>query len=270
MFEYKGSEKFDVGKSQGEYEYDFFTIKNEEDFLALMNHYELIFKRFNYYLDRYKIIENNSELSPVVQAKMKEHEANICLTFFVDEYMKNNIGIKELVVNEKKLDGTYNMHSFFYYYFEERNALDYLERGLAYAQSELHNAAIKYYSEGIILEPGIIQLYYLRGISYHKIKNFEQAISDLSKVIELDPTAPTFYSLRGFIFKDINENSKAISDLSKAIELDPTESSFYSMRGSIFKDMNNIERAKEDISKALELNPKDKLAKKCLIELSQQ
>jgi len=263
MFEYKGSEQFDVGKSHGEYEYDFFTIKNEEDFLALMNHYGLIFKNFNYYLDGHNVIENNSKLSPLVQTKMKEHEANICLTFFVDEYMKNNIGIKELVVNKKKLNGTYDLHSFFYYHFEERNALDYLERGLAYAQSELHNAAIRYFSEGIILEPGIIHLYYFRGISCHKIKNFEQAISDLSKVIELDPTESTFYSLRGFIFKDINENNKAISDLSKAIELDPTESSFYSMRGSIFKGINNIEKAKEDITKALEINPKDKLAKKC-------
>jgi len=270
MFECKGSEKFDVGKNHGEYEYEFYIIKDKKDFWAIMNHYELIFKRFNYYPDKYKVIEDNNDLSPIVQTKMKEHEANICLTFFVDEYMKNNIGIKELVVNEKKPDGTYNMHGFFYYHFEERNALDYLERGLAYAQSELHNAAIKYYSEGIILEPGIIHFYYLRGMSYQKIKKFEQAISDLSKVIELDPTVPTFYSIRGFIFKDMKESNKAITDLSKAIELDPTESSFYSMRGSIFKDMNNIEKAKEDISKALELNPKDKLAKKCFMELNQQ
>jgi len=270
MFEYKGSEKFDIGKGYGEYEYDFFIIKNEQDFWAIVEHYGLIFKRFNYYLDNYKVIENNINPSRVVQSKMKEHEANICLTFFFEEYAKNNIGIKELVVNEKRPDGTYSMYSFYYYQFEERRAMDYFERGLAYAQSELHNAAIKYFSQGIVLDPSIIHLYYFRGISYHKMNNFEQAISDLSKTIELDPTESSFYSIRGYIFKDMKESNKAISDLSKAIELDPTESSFYSMRGSIFKDIKNIEKAKEDISKALELNPKDKLAKKCFIELNQQ
>jgi len=236
MFEYRGSEKFDVGKGLGEYEYDFFMIKIEEDFLAIMNHYELIFKRFNYYLDGYKVRENNIDLSPVVQTKMKEHDANICLTFVFDEYMKNNIVIKKLIVNKQKPDGTYNTYRYYYYQFKERNAIDYLESGVAYAQAELHNAAIKYFSQGILLEPGIPNLYYFRGISYHEKNNFKQAISDLSK----------------------------------AIELEPTESSYYAMRGCIFNDIKNIEKAKEDISKALELNPKDKLAKKCFIELNQQ
>ena len=166
---------------------------------------------------------------------MQEYNANISITFLIDKYRKNNIGIKQVIVNEQKPDGTYNMFTFYFYQFVEKNAEDYLERGLAYAKSKFHNAAIKYFSHGIMLAPNMPRLYFYRGISYHKTKNYE----------------------------------KAIFDLSKAIEIDPSESTHFSIRGIIYIDLNELDMAKKDISKALELNPNDELAKKCLEELTE-
>jgi|GEM_PF-3732416 len=270
MFIYKGTEVFDIGKGYGEYEYDFFVIDNENDFTSLVNHYGFIFKRFGYYLDDFNVIKNNTDLSSIVKTKMKNFDANISITFFNEEYMNNNIGIKQVIINELNHDGTYDMFSFYYYYFEEKKASDYLERGMAYANSKLHNAAINYFTQGIMLDPNISQIYFHRGISHHVKMNIEQAICDLTKAIEIDPLEATFYSYRGYLYKDKNESDKAVFDLSKAIELDSSNSAFYSMRGAIYIDLKNIEKARKDIKRALELNPKDKLAKKCFIELNKQ
>jgi len=60
MFEYKATEEFDIGSGFGVYEYDFFTINGEDDFWELMNHYITVYRRFNYFFDSYKTVENNT------------------------------------------------------------------------------------------------------------------------------------------------------------------------------------------------------------------
>jgi len=115
MFEYKGIENFDIGVGFGKCEYDFFTINNEDDFKELMKHYEAVYKRFNYLLVGYETVENNTSLSPAVQAKMKEHNANLCLTLLEEEFKENNVSIKQMVVNEQKPDGIYD--TYFFYFF---------------------------------------------------------------------------------------------------------------------------------------------------------
>ena len=98
MFEYKETEKFDIGTGHGEYEYDFFTINGEDDFWTLVKHYTAIYNRFNYFYDSYKTVENNTDLSPIVQAKMNEHNANLCLTLVEKEFNKDNVSIKEMIM----------------------------------------------------------------------------------------------------------------------------------------------------------------------------
>ena len=147
MFEYKGTEDFDIGAGYGKYEYDFFLINSEDDFWTLINHYRSIFKRFDYFLDRYETIKDNTGLSSVVQAKMKEHNANLCLSLLEEETFKSKVIIKKMVVNELTPDGIYNTYPFFFYHFAAQDAKNYYEQGLAYAKSNLHNAAIRYFSK---------------------------------------------------------------------------------------------------------------------------
>jgi len=233
MFEYKGTENFDIGAGFGEYEYEFYLIHNEEDFWVILNHYGVIYRHFKYFLDGYETTENNTNLSPIVQAKMKEHEANLCLTFMDEEYLDKNVGIRKLIVNEQKNDNTYNTHFFYFCYFSAYNARNYLELGRVYAKTGLHNTAIKYFSQGIKLSPNISSLYAFRGVSYHERENYE----------------------------------KAIDDFTKAIELNPTKSPPFSLRGLAYIGIGNIENAKADFVKALELNPNNSKAKECLDEI---
>jgi hypothetical protein len=116
MWEYKGTSKIDVGAGYGVLEYDFFAINGEKEFWTLINYYRALWGRFNYFLDGYNTTENNMGLSPNVQAKMKEHNANLCLTFLEEEYKENNVRIRTMVVNEQKQDGTFDT-SFFNFFF---------------------------------------------------------------------------------------------------------------------------------------------------------
>ena len=233
MFEYKGTEKFDIGAGHGEYEYEFYCIHNEEDFWAILNHYGVIYRHFKYFLDGYETTENNTNLSPAVQERMKEHEANLCLTFIDEEYFDKNIGIKKIIVNELTKENIYNTYFFYFYYFFSLNARNFLELGRVYAKIGLHNAAIQYFTQGIKLSPNISSLYTFRGVSYHERQNYE----------------------------------KAIDDFTKAIELNPAKSPSYSLRGLSYFGIGNIENAKADLVKSLELNPHNSKAKECLDEI---
>jgi tetratricopeptide (TPR) repeat protein len=234
VFEYKETEKFDIGTGYGKAEYDFFTINSGDDFWRLIYHYDAIYRRFNYFVDRYEIIEINTALSPVVQAKMNEYNANLCLTLLETDLNKNNIGIKNMVVNEKGPNGTYKTYIFYFYHFETVRARDYLERGRAYAKSGLHNAAIRYFSRAIKLDPSMGYAFTHRGISY------------LGK----------------------NEYDKAIEDFTQAIYFNSEESEIYSLRGLAYKEAGDFEKARVDFTTALKINPNDGMVKKYLDEIN--
>ena len=223
MFEYKGTERFDIGSGYGKKEYDFFTVNGEEDFWALINYYGAVYKRFNYFADGYHTKENNTVLSSFVQAKMKEHNANLSLTLDKEEFIGNNTGIRVMIVNELTRDGIYNTHFFDYYYFAAQSGMDYLERGIAYAKSNLHNAAIRYFSHSIRLSPKIPFPYHYRGISFMELQNYDRAIEDFTQAINLNPMEFTPFTLRGICYREIGDIDKAKADFARALELNPTD-----------------------------------------------
>ena len=221
MFEYKATEKFDIGAGHGVYEYDFFTINSEDDLWALVKHYGAVCKRFNYYLDGLEIVENNTRLSPVVQAKMEEHDANLCLTFLEKEFKKNTEDIKKIVVNEQKPNGIYNTYYFYFYY--SASARDYYKRGLVHANSGLHNAAIKYFSLAIKLDPSLGLAFLYRGISYSYTGNYFDAIEDFTQAININVKKPEVFTLRGFAYLEAGDINRAVADFTRALELNPDD-----------------------------------------------
>ena len=117
MFEHKGTEEFDIGSNLGEFEYDFFTINGEDDFWKLINHYTNINKGLNFIPDVYKVIKNNEVLSPFVQVKKIEYNANINITFLDDVCIENKILIKQMIVNRFNIED--NFDTYFFYYIKD-------------------------------------------------------------------------------------------------------------------------------------------------------
>jgi len=222
VFEYKGIEDFDIGADYGKNEYHFFLISGEDDFWALINYYRYIFKQFDYFLDRYEIIKNNTGLSTVVQTKMKEHNANLCLSL-LEKSFESSIRIRKMLVNELTPEGIYNTYPFFFYYFASQDAKKCYEQGLAYAKSNLHSAAIRYFSKSIKLSPDRSPPFFYRGLSYLFIKKYDKAIEDFTQAINFNPEDSEAFILRSFAYKVTDDFDKAIMDLAKSLELNPSD-----------------------------------------------
>jgi tetratricopeptide (TPR) repeat protein len=187
MWEYKGTSKFDIGAGYGVLEYDFFTINGEEEFGTLIDYYRSLWRRFDYFLDGYHTTENNTELSPNVQTKMKEHNANLCLTFLEEEYKENNVRIRTMIVNEQKQDGTFDTRDFNFFLLKRNTVSIYVEQASFCAKEGLYIAAVAYYSEAIKLRPDIALLYTCRGNAYSRRRDYESAKADFLKALEIDP-----------------------------------------------------------------------------------
>jgi tetratricopeptide (TPR) repeat protein len=308
MWKYKKTDKVDVGAGYGVLEYDFFTINGKEEFLSLMDYYRNLWERFDYFLDGCHTIKNNTGLSQNVQAKMKEHNANLCLTFLEEECKENNIQIRKMVVNEQKLDGTYDTSSFYFYVFKNSVKI-YIKQALTYEEEGFYGAAIECYSELIKLIPNIAPFYECRGKAYAKRDNYDSAIEDFTQAIkidpnyvpayinrsrayayiayahkgsydmaiadctqaiQLDPNSSKAYCNRGAALANKGSYAEAFIDFAKAIELDPDDEYVYIDRGEIYQDKGDYDSAKADFLKALEINPNNKLAKKRLGALKKE
>jgi tetratricopeptide (TPR) repeat protein len=187
MWEYKGTSKFDIGAGYGVFEYDFFTINGEKEYWILLNYYRRLWGRFDYFLDGYDTTENNTGLSPNVQAKMKEHNANLCLTFLEEECKEKNVRIRTMVVNEQKQDGTFDTSLFCFYSFKKSDPQTYYEQAEYCAKEGLYNAAAAYYSKAIKLDSNSAILYFARGNAYAARENYDSAKADFLKALEIDP-----------------------------------------------------------------------------------
>jgi tetratricopeptide (TPR) repeat protein len=300
MWENKKTEKIDMGAGYGVLEYDFFAINGDEELVSLINYYTEQWKRLGYNLGGYSTTKNNTELSPNVQAKMKEHNTNISITFLEGDHKEKNVQIRQMIVNEQKQDGTFDTRFFNFYIFED-SAQTYIKPALKpeltyEAKSEAKSfpeAPVECSSELIKLAANSARFYKKRAEAYDKAGDFDRAIENYSLAIELDANDASTYFGRSQAYALKDNDEAAIADSTKAIQLDPNNGWSYCNRGGIladigrydeaitnfskaielgndysytaraiaYKDKGDYKRAKADFLKALEINPDNKLAK---------
>ena len=278
MFVYKGTEEFDIGYGLGNHKYDFFTVNGKEDFRLLMNHYRTIFSRFDYFCERYHLSENNVDLSPAVQHKMKAHNANISLTLskeqnvFISlipnkEYLiSTDARTRTFIVNEQTSVVTYDTYVYDCSYFSTEGIEDYIGCGMHYYYAKQYWGAIMCFNHGIKIGQETPSAFTWRGSSFMEMGYHDEAIADFTRAIELDPKKPRSFLRRGNAYRKIDCYDEAILDFTQAIELNPKKPDPFLFRGIAYREIGNLEKAKADLEKSLELRP-DTLAKKILEEI---
>ena len=222
MFVYKGTEAFDIGYGLGNHEYEFFAINGEEDFQLLLEHYGHIFNRFDYFYDRHLSYENNVELSPAVQQKMKEHNANISITLSKEHLISADARTKALYINERTSVVTYDTHFFGLYYFTTEGMENYIDYGQRYFHARQYWGAIRCFTREIMHGQDMPRALIWRGESFIEIGYYKVAIPDFTQAIELDPKKPYPFLLRGIAYQKIGDFEKARADLEKTLELNPS------------------------------------------------
>jgi tetratricopeptide (TPR) repeat protein len=106
------------------------------------------------------------------------------------------------------------------------------------------------------LSKGTLALYF-RDNNYELNKSSNAAIKYFSKAIELDPNYGEAYLMRGRAKIGVQDMAGAMIDLNEAVTLEPNNSEAITERGNVKQMVGNITGALDDYEKALQLNPKD-------------
>jgi outer membrane protein OmpA-like peptidoglycan-associated protein len=96
---------------------------------------------------------------------------------------------------------------------EEPTARDWLQRGVEYEKSNIHEEAIKMYTEAIRRDRYYAEAYFRRGKAYMAANKTSvmEALQDFNTAIDLDPKNAEAYYERGLLnaFSINNENARA-------------------------------------------------------------
>jgi tetratricopeptide (TPR) repeat protein len=192
--------------------------------------------------EKYPVEERKIEILKKVLVSLDKERSLILLWGFADWLYKSKKYedcLKfwdEFIKKEPNIDAAYN------------------NRGLAYADLDLHERAIEDYDKAIELNPNLAETYNNRGAAYDGLNQHERAIEDYGKAIELNPDLAGAYNNRGLAYAGLNQYERAIEDYGRAIELNSTFAEAYSNRGLAYAELNQYERAIEDYGRAIGLN----------------
>ncbi|MBI5206021.1 MAG: tetratricopeptide repeat protein [Nitrospirae bacterium] len=145
---------------------------------------------------------------------------------------------------------------------------DYLlRRGNREAESRNYEAAIKFYSEALKINPRNADLYYNRGLVWNYMNEIDKAIADYTTALEINKEFINAYFTRGSTLRKKGDYDLAISDFTKALQFNPDNSSkagLYFNRAYAWFKKGDYERAIGDytegirIIEAMKVDPKKK------------
>lgn len=104
---------------------------------------------------------------------------------------------------------------------EKPTAQDWFQSGMEFERSNVHEEAIKMYTEAIRYDRYYGEAYFRRGKAYIALNksNITEALQDFNKAIELDPKNAEVYYERGLLNAFAINNEDARSDMQTAASL---------------------------------------------------
>ena len=117
------------------------------------------------------------------------------------------------------------------------------------------SAAIKDFSDALILNPSYAGAYNARGMANRKMKDFQSALQDYNSALKLHHNLAAAYNNRGVIFMEIRQFEAALKDFDKALNIEPQNSYGYSNRAVAYNYMRDFNKSISESTRAVEINP---------------
>ncbi|MBD3583626.1 tetratricopeptide repeat protein [Flavobacterium selenitireducens] len=153
--------------------------------------------------------------------------------------------------------------------FDEVEANDYINAGLAHSRLEEMEQAIAYYDKSLELLPGNPTSLNNKGYSLAEMGRFEQAEAVLSLAIAADADYAYPHNNRAYVKIMTGRFESALSDLEKSMRLDDSNAFVYRNFGLYYLKNGNKTEALRFLEKARSLNPETERVDLYLQEASQ-
>ncbi len=135
----------------------------------------------------------------------------------------------------------------------DKNALAYQMRGLAYYHNDQYEKALTDLSTYLTLDDKKFNVYNDRGLCYIEMKKFDEALQDFSMAIKLKKEFADAYYNKGIVYNDSQRYEEAIPLYDTAIQYNPKYSKAYYNRAGAFYLTGKYDKALKDALKAKEL-----------------
>jgi len=139
---------------------------------------------------------------------------------------------------------------------QQKLALDYAARGVAYLAKSQRDRAIQDFNQVIRLNPNLTLAYNARGAAYLAKGQPDRAIQDFNQAIRLNPnSAYLAFNNRGAAYLAKGRPDRAIQDFDQAIRLNPSYAQAFYDRGLAKQVKGDAAGGGADMAKARQLSP---------------
>lgn len=137
------------------------------------------------------------------------------------------------------------------------DAAIYCKKGWYYNNIKQYDKAIKWFKEGLEVDPNKIGCYYDNiGHLYRRQGQYDEAIKWFKEGIKINPRNSCYYAGIGWSCRDLKQYDKAIKWLKQGIKVNPKDGDCYAHISQVYKEKGDIERALFYNKIAIKLNPK--------------
>lgn len=130
------------------------------------------------------------------------------------------------------------------------------EKGNAALSSGKYEEAIKFYAEGIALDPNNHVLYSNRSAAHAKAGNYAAALEDANKCVSINPSWSKGYSRKGSALAYLGDHEESIAAYEKGLELEPGNQQLASGLAEVKKQAEEAKLRTEQLFEKLKADPK--------------
>ena len=141
----------------------------------------------------------------------------------------------------------------------DKNYIAHNNLGVAYADGNQFNKAIKQYEKALRIKPNYLAVHNNLGTALAAQNKIDEAIRHYRTALKIKPDASGVHNNLGLALMQQGEQAKAILHYRKAIQVAPANSDLYINLGIALYQQGNLNEALGQYKKAMHLTPDNKL-----------
>jgi tetratricopeptide (TPR) repeat protein len=138
---------------------------------------------------------------------------------------------------------------------KQKNAQEWLSKGISLYRSEKIEDAIKCYDEALKIDPQDVYARKNKDIALDILRKFKESIKSYDKALKINPKNAEAWKKKGSTYKNIGRLEEAIKCFDEALKIDPTDARVWNSKGFNLSTLERFEDAIKCYDEALKMDP---------------